>query len=86
MRVTMLALFGELRRMGHKRKRPSFETPRNRAAPQDDGGTCGKIVIARSEAKQSSSSARLLDCFASLAMTQTFTVARADKRHLTAPS
>jgi hypothetical protein len=24
--------------MGHKRKRRSFETPRKRAAPQDDGG------------------------------------------------
>jgi hypothetical protein len=23
--------------MGHKRSRPSFETPRKRAAPQDDG-------------------------------------------------
>jgi hypothetical protein len=28
---------GEPRRMGHKRLRPSFETPRKRAAPQDDG-------------------------------------------------
>jgi hypothetical protein len=27
--------------MGHKRKRPSFETPRKRAAPQDDVNTCG---------------------------------------------
>jgi hypothetical protein len=35
--------------------RPSFETPRKGAAPQDDGG--GNTVIARSEAtKQSSSS------------------------------
>jgi hypothetical protein len=32
----VLAVFGEPRRMGHKRKRPSFETPRKRAAPQDD--------------------------------------------------
>jgi hypothetical protein len=24
--------------MGHKRSRRSFETPRKRAAPQDDGG------------------------------------------------
>ena len=24
--------------MGHDRLRPSFETPRKRAAPQDDGG------------------------------------------------
>jgi hypothetical protein len=23
--------------MGHERSRPSFETPRKRAAPQDDG-------------------------------------------------
>src|SRR5205085_9612311 len=28
---------GEPRRMGHKRPRPSFETPRKCAAPQDDG-------------------------------------------------
>jgi hypothetical protein len=33
----VLAVFGEPRRMGHKRPRPSFETPRKRAAPQDDG-------------------------------------------------
>jgi hypothetical protein len=33
----VLAVFGEPRRIGHKRKRPSFETPRKRAAPQDDG-------------------------------------------------
>jgi hypothetical protein len=33
----VLAVFGEPRRMGHKRLRPSFETPRKRAAPQDDG-------------------------------------------------
>jgi hypothetical protein len=26
-----------LERMGHKRLRPSFETPRKSAAPQDDG-------------------------------------------------
>jgi hypothetical protein len=26
--------------MGHKRKRRSFETPRKRAAPQDDGRWC----------------------------------------------
>src|SRR3954453_23651473 len=36
------------------RLRPSFETPRKRAAPQDDGGACGIAVIA-SEAKQSRS-------------------------------
>jgi hypothetical protein len=29
--------------MGHKRSRPSFETPRKRAAPQDDGGVCGAL-------------------------------------------
>src|SRR3954453_596886 len=29
---------GEPRRMGHRRNRSSFETPRKRAAPQDDGG------------------------------------------------
>ncbi|MEA2888162.1 MAG: hypothetical protein QOD11_2522 [Bradyrhizobium sp.] len=29
--------------MGHKRKRPSFETPRKRAAPQDDGGVCARF-------------------------------------------
>jgi hypothetical protein len=34
--------------MGHKRKPRSFETPRKRAAPQDDGRT--RAVIA-SEAK-----------------------------------
>jgi hypothetical protein len=28
----VLAVFGEPRRMGHKRSRPSFETPRKRAA------------------------------------------------------
>jgi hypothetical protein len=33
----VLAVFGEPRRMGHKRLLPSFETPRKRAAPQDDG-------------------------------------------------
>jgi hypothetical protein len=27
--------------MGRERKRRSFETPRKRAAPQDDGGVCG---------------------------------------------
>jgi hypothetical protein len=32
----VLAVFGEPRRMRHERKRPSFETPRKRAAPQDD--------------------------------------------------
>jgi hypothetical protein len=38
-RLAMLriACFGEPRRMGHKRLWPSFETPRKRAAPQDDG-------------------------------------------------
>src|ERR1700754_4236993 len=34
----LAALRGEPRRMGHKRLRPSFETPRKIAAPQDDGG------------------------------------------------
>jgi hypothetical protein len=29
--------------MGHKRLRPSFETPRKSAAPQDDGGMCVAI-------------------------------------------
>jgi hypothetical protein len=33
----VLAVFGEPRRMGHKRFWLSFETPRKRAAPQDDG-------------------------------------------------
>jgi hypothetical protein len=32
----VLAVFGEPRRIGHKRPGPSFETPRKRAAPQDD--------------------------------------------------
>jgi hypothetical protein len=36
-REVLAVLHGEPRRMGHKRKRPSFETPRKRAAPQDDG-------------------------------------------------
>jgi hypothetical protein len=34
----LAVLHGEPRRMGHKRLRPSFETPRKRAAPQDDDG------------------------------------------------
>jgi hypothetical protein len=29
--------------MGHKRLLPSFETPRKRGAPQDDGCMCGRI-------------------------------------------
>jgi hypothetical protein len=33
----VLALLGEPRRIGHERPGPSFETPRKRAAPQDDG-------------------------------------------------
>jgi hypothetical protein len=33
----LAVLHGEPRRMGHKRPWPSFETPRKRAAPQDDG-------------------------------------------------
>jgi hypothetical protein len=33
----VLAVFGEPRRIAHKRLRPSFETPRKSAAPQDDG-------------------------------------------------
>jgi hypothetical protein len=40
----LAASCGKPRRMGHKRKRRSFETPRKRAAPQDDGGVCGKTV------------------------------------------
>jgi hypothetical protein len=32
----LAALGGEPRRIGHKRLRPSFETPRAGAAPQDD--------------------------------------------------
>jgi hypothetical protein len=39
--ILRLAAFGEPRRMGHKRSRPSFGTPRKRAAPQDDGWMCG---------------------------------------------
>jgi hypothetical protein len=30
-------LHGEPRRIGHERPGPSFETPRKRAAPQDEG-------------------------------------------------
>jgi hypothetical protein len=30
--------------MSHKHPRPSFETPRKRAAPQDDSGMCGNGV------------------------------------------
>jgi hypothetical protein len=37
----VLAVFGEPRRMGRTRLRPSFETPRKRAAPQDDGRMYG---------------------------------------------
>jgi hypothetical protein len=37
--------YGEPRRIGHKRLRPSFETPRKSAAPQDDDGVC--IAIQR---------------------------------------
>jgi hypothetical protein len=33
----LAVLHGEPRRMGHKRSWRSFETPRERAAPQDDG-------------------------------------------------
>jgi len=45
----VLALLGEPRRMGHERRcaRPSFETPRKRAAPQDDGGMCGTAYKSR---------------------------------------
>jgi hypothetical protein len=32
----LAVLHGEPRRMSHKRERLSFETPRKRAAPQDD--------------------------------------------------
>src|SRR3954451_1949156 len=46
----LAVLHGEPRRMGHKRKRPSFETPRKRAVPQDEGGVCGREdVDARDE-------------------------------------
>jgi hypothetical protein len=41
----LAALGGEPRRMGHKRLRPSFETPRKRAAPQDDGGARAAIRL-----------------------------------------
>jgi hypothetical protein len=37
----VLAVFGEPRRISHKLLGPSFETPRKRAAPQDDGWMCG---------------------------------------------
>jgi hypothetical protein len=39
------------RRMGHRRSRPSIETPRKRAAPQDeDGVRCAEAaVLDRSE-------------------------------------
>jgi len=40
-REVLAVLHGEPRRMGHKRPQPSFETPRKRAAPQDDGSMCG---------------------------------------------
>jgi hypothetical protein len=44
------------------------------AAPQDEGGKCGKTVIARSSCDEAIQSAlAALDCFASLAMTQTVT-------------
>jgi hypothetical protein len=33
----LAASCGEPRKMGRKRMRPSFETPRKSAAPQDDG-------------------------------------------------
>jgi hypothetical protein len=33
----LAVLHGEPRRMGRKHPRPSFEMPRKRAAPQDDG-------------------------------------------------
>jgi uncharacterized protein (DUF4415 family) len=36
----LAVLHGEPRRIGHKRKRPSFETPRKCAAPLDDGRVC----------------------------------------------
>jgi hypothetical protein len=31
--------------MDHERMRPSFETPRKRAAPQDDGSCVGLFII-----------------------------------------
>src|SRR4051794_12237899 len=57
-------LRGEPRRMGHRRKWRSFETPRKRAAPQDDGRT--RAVIARSTCDEAiqSSLCCVLDCFA----------------------
>jgi hypothetical protein len=51
----LAVLHGEPRRMGHKRPRRSFETPRKRAAPQDDGMYMPTIVIARSVATKQSS-------------------------------
>src|SRR4051794_12440172 len=54
------------------RSRPSFETPRKRAAPQDDGGGRGVIASQRvgakrrpmtGSAKQSRSHKESLDCF-----------------------
>src|SRR3979411_3110594 len=41
----LAVLHGEPRRMGHKRPRPSFETPRKGAAPQDDGW-CMRVSLA----------------------------------------
>ena len=43
----VLARLGEPRRMGQKRKRRSFETPRKRAAPQDDGSFCPDMMNER---------------------------------------
>jgi tripartite-type tricarboxylate transporter receptor subunit TctC len=36
---------GEPRRIGHGHSRRSFETPRKGAAPQDDGGMCGRAFF-----------------------------------------
>jgi hypothetical protein len=46
----LAALRGEPRRIGHKRPRLSFETPRKRAAPQDDGENGGDRQLARASA------------------------------------
>jgi hypothetical protein len=43
----LAVLHGEPRRMSHERPGPSFETPRKRAAPQDDGYVCGTKAALR---------------------------------------
>src|SRR3954454_17308527 len=54
----LAVLHGEPRRMGHKRLRRSFETPRKRAAPQDDGGVCGSETCPAMRAEVCWSTAR----------------------------